>query len=141
MQLTFSRDRAWPGAKQYIMSKRRILYIEDHEDTRDLVTFVLREREYEVTEAQTIEAAIRLAQDEKYHLYLLDSWLPDGSGIEFCKKIRQVDLHTPIIFYSAAAYEDDKALAFNAGAQGYLTKPASVKELCDLVAKLIDGAG
>ncbi|HET6890197.1 MAG TPA: response regulator [Pyrinomonadaceae bacterium] len=51
MQLTFSRDRAWPGAKHYMMSKRRILYIEDHEDTRDLVTFVLREREYEVTEA------------------------------------------------------------------------------------------
>jgi DNA-binding response OmpR family regulator len=122
------------------MSKHHILYIEDHEDTRDLVTFVLREREYEVTEAQTIEAAFRLAQEGKYHLYLLDSWLPDGSGIDFCKKIREVDLHTPIIFYSAAAYEDDKTLAFTAGAQGYLTKPASVKELCELIANLIDSA-
>ncbi|HKY26416.1 MAG TPA: response regulator [Pyrinomonadaceae bacterium] len=120
------------------MSKRRILYIEDHEDTRDLVTLVLKERDYEVTEATTLESAVKLAQDGKYHLYLIDSWLPDGSGIDFCNQIRQLDQNTPIVFYSAAAYEDDKALALAAGAQGYLTKPSSVKELCDLIAELMD---
>ncbi len=121
------------------MSKHRILYVEDHEDTRDLVTFVLRGRDYEVSEAPTVEVAMRFVQSEKFHLYLLDSWLPDGSGIDLCKKIRQLDPYTPIIFYSAAAYENDKTLAMGAGAQGYLTKPASFNDLCELVARLIEG--
>ncbi len=122
------------------MTKRRILYIEDHEDTRDLVCLVLRERDYDVTEAPTIEAAIKLVNGDKFHLYLLDSWLPDGSGIDLCKRIRELDCHTPVIFYSAAAYDHDRVRAFNAGAQGYLTKPASFVELCELIGCLIDEA-
>ena len=75
-----------------------------------------------------------------YDLYLLDSWLPDGSGLDLCRKIREFDEHTPILFYSAAAYEIDRELALNSGAQGYLTKPTLNTELCDLVSRLINRA-
>jgi DNA-binding response OmpR family regulator len=84
--------------------------------------------------------ALKVIAVHKFDLFLLDSWLPDGSGIDLCKAIRQIDAHTPIIFYSAAAYEDDKVLAIGAGAQGYLTKPARLAELCDLVSSLIHDA-
>ena len=121
------------------MPKKHILYIEDHEDTRELVSFVLQQREYEVTTSSTISNGVKLASENSYDLYLLDSLLPDGSGLELCRQIRQFDGHTPILFYSAAAHEMDRELALNSGAQGYLTKPTLNTELCDLVSRLING--
>jgi len=121
------------------MPKKHILYIEDHEDTRELVSFVLQQRDYEVTTSSTISNGVRLACENSYDLYLLDSWLPDGSGLDLCRKIREFDARTPILFYSAAAYEIDRELALKSGAQGYLTKPTLNTELCDLVSRLING--
>jgi DNA-binding response OmpR family regulator len=120
------------------MPKKHILYIEDHEDTRELVSFVLKQRDYDVTTCPTISNGVRLASENSYDLYLLDSRLPDGSGLDLCRKIRQFDGRTPILFYSAAAHEIDRALALNSGAQGYLTKPTENRELCDIVARLMN---
>jgi DNA-binding response OmpR family regulator len=122
------------------LSKRRILYIEDHEDTRELITLVLQQKDYEVITGSTIENGIDLAGTERFDLYLLDSWLPDGSGLDLCKRIREFDQRTPILFYSAAAYEADKDLAMESGAQAYLIKPSQTTELCALVSSLIDGS-
>ena len=116
----------------------RVLYIEDHEDTRELVTLVLEQRSYEVVTGSTIEAGLALAGSQPFDLYLLDSWLPDGSGLDLCRRIREFDKATPILFYSAAAYEIDKDLAMRSGAQAYLIKPSQPSELCNLVALLID---
>jgi len=120
--------------------KHRILYIEDHEDTRELITLVLHQNDFEVISDRTIESGIRLAKQDQFDLYLLDSWLPDGSGLDLCKKIREFDAHTPILFYSAAAYQDDKRLAIECGAQGYLTKPGHNSELCETVTSLINSS-
>jgi len=117
---------------------RRILYVEDHEDTRELVTLLLAQKSYEVITGATIESGVALAGAEQFDLYLLDSWLPDGSGVELCKRIRQFDKTTPILFYSAAAYATDAELALKSGAQGYLVKPSQPTELCDVVSKLIE---
>jgi DNA-binding response OmpR family regulator len=119
------------------LTKHRILYVEDHDDTRDLLTLVLEGRDYEVASAGTIAAALQMARQQHFDLVILDSWLPDGSGVDLCVGIREFNARTPIIFYSAAAYEADRILALAAGAQGYLTKPARLNELCDLVSSLI----
>ena len=119
---------------------RRILYIEDHEDTRELVTLLLAQKSYEVITGATIESGVALAGTEKFDLYLLDSWLPDGSGLELCKQIRQFDQTTPILFYSAAAYARDSDFAMKCGAQAYLVKPTQPSELCDMVTDLIEGS-
>src|SRR5689334_3888897 len=116
----------------------RVLYIEDHEDTRELVQLVLEQRRYEVVTGATIESGIALAGSQHFDLYLLDSWLPDGSGLDLCRQIREFDKATPILFYSAAAYEIDKDQALNCGAQAYLIKPRQPSELCKLVASLIE---
>lgn len=116
----------------------RVLYIEDHDDTRELVTLVLEQRCVEVITGSTIETGIELANSQSFDLYLLDSWLPDGSGLELCRKIREFDSATPILFYSAAAYEIDRAQAIKCGAQAYLIKPSQPSELCNLVCSMIE---
>ena len=116
----------------------RVLYIEDHEDTRELVTLVLEQKCYEVVTGSTIKSGVALAASQKFDLYLLDSWLPDGSGLELCRRIREFDKATPIIFYSAAAYESDRVEAIRSGAQAYLIKPSHPSELCRLVTSLIE---
>ena len=116
----------------------RILYIEDHEDTRELVTLLLAQKSYEVITGSTIETGVALAGSGQFDLYLLDSWLPDGSGLDLCQRIRQFDQETPIIFYSAAAYAADRDLALKSGAQAYLVKPSPISELCDAVNRLIE---
>jgi len=116
----------------------RILYIEDHEDTRELVTLLLAQQKYEVITGATIATGIALARAEDFDLYLLDSWLPDGSGLDLCRRIRQFDETTPILFYSAAAYASDYDMALKSGAQAYLVKPSQPAELCDLVTQLIE---
>jgi DNA-binding response OmpR family regulator len=117
---------------------RRILYIEDHDDTRELVTLVLAQKSYEVITGSTIERGVALAGAGKFDLYLLDSWLPDGSGLDLCQRIRQFDQTTPILFYSAAAYANDHDMAMKCGAQAYLVKPTQPSDLCDLVTELIE---
>jgi DNA-binding response OmpR family regulator len=119
-------------------STPRVLYIEDHEDTRELVTLVLEQRNYEVVTGSTIETGVALAGSQQFDLYLLDSWLPDGSGLDLCRRIREFDKVTPILFYSAAAYEMDRDLALRCGAQAYLVKPSQPSELCNLVTSLIE---
>lgn len=120
------------------VQKPRVLYIEDHEDTRELVTLLLSQKSYDVVTGATIASGIALANSEKFDLYLLDSWLPDGSGLDLCQKIRVFDKTTPILFYSAAAYASDHALALQCGAQAYLTKPSQPSDLCKIVSQLIE---
>jgi two-component system, OmpR family, response regulator len=122
------------------LNKGHILYVEDHEDTRELVVLVLQQQNYDVTTSASIEDAVELASESKYDLYLLDSWLPDGSGLDLCRRIREFDMRTPILFYSAAAYEVDRELALRSGAQAYLVKPTLNSELCDVVSFLIESA-
>lgn len=116
----------------------RVLYIEDHEDTRELVTLLLNQRSFEVVTGNTIAIGIALATAQEFDLYLLDSWLPDGSGLDLCRRIREFDKTTPILFYSAAAYASDHETALRCGAQAYLTKPSHPTELCRIVTELIE---
>ncbi len=120
--------------------RRRILFIEDHEDTRELVSFVLEASGYSVTSNTTVAGALHLAQTEKFDLYLLDNWLPDGTGFELCQRLREFDGLTPVLFYSGAVFDSDKLAAIQAGAQGYLAKPCPYSDLLRAVTVLIDHA-
>ena len=120
------------------LEKHRILYVEDHEDTREMVKIILGKNEFDVITAASIEDGVRLAHDQHFDLYLLDLWLPDGIGLELARAIREVDNETPIVFFSAAAYETDRFEAMQAGAQAYLTKPVKPSELCRVISSLIE---
>src|SRR5688572_25839766 len=123
-----------------ISPKGRILCTEDDADTRDLIVFLLRNDGYDVTCADNTEETISLAKSQAFDLYLVDSWLPGGSGFTLTKEIREFDNKTPVLFYSAAAYESDKLRALNAGAQGYLVKPIAPEVLLAEVGRLIENS-
>ena len=116
----------------------KILYVEDHDDTRELVRMILAKQSFEITTAGTLREGTRLAREEQFDLYLLDLWLPDGEGSELARSIREFDSATPIVFFSAAAYENDRLEALRAGAQAYLSKPAVPSEICDVITGLIE---
>jgi DNA-binding response OmpR family regulator len=125
------------GNDPMLLNKHRILYTEDHEDTQELVRLILARFDYEVVSTSSADDALRLAQEQKFDLYLLDTRLADGSGVDLCKRIREFDNDTPILFYSGAAFEGDKKTALECGAQAYLTKPASPGELSGAISKLV----
>ena len=118
-------------------SKCRILFVEDHEDTRDLMALILEQANYEVATAPSIAGALALVEAGRFDLFMLDSLLIDGTGLELCKRIREIDRSTPIVFYSALAYEKDKNEAFSSGAQRYLVKPVSIPLLYQTVSELL----
>lgn len=118
----------------------RILYVEDHEDTRVLMAILLKNAGYEVTEASNGIEALEKAKSEQFDLYLLDHTFPDASGVTICKALREFDTSTPILFYSARAMEKEREEAINAGAQDYLIKPDDLFRVADHVSKWIEAA-
>ena len=117
--------------------KSRILCTEDDEDTRDLLVFTLSAAGYDVICTDTATKALDLIRREKFDLCLIDNWMPGLSGENLCKNIREFDTKTPILFYSGAAYDSDKARARDAGAQGYLVKPVLDDQLVAEVVRII----
>ena len=116
-----------------------ILFVEDNLDTQEVVSMFLEIEGYQVTSVHTAAEALRLAAMRAFNLYLLDNRLPDESGITLCRQLRALDPHTPIIFYSAKAYETDKQQALAAGAQGYLVKPCNLAELEETISAFLEG--
>ena len=78
---------------------------------------------YEVTTAGSLGEALRLVFDERFDLYILDAQLTDGTGVNLCEKIREIDPHTPIMFYADDAEESQQQQAFCVGATAYVAKP------------------
>src|ERR1043165_3213213 len=116
--------------------KKRILCVDD-EETCLLITSLLSPINFEVTTVQSVNEALKKIESEKFDLYLLDNWLPGGSGVELCRRIRDEDAKTPIIFYSSAAYDSDKQEAMAAGAQVYLVKPTDISLLVSSIRELL----
>ena len=115
----------------------RILLVEDHEDTRECLVFLLAHSKYQVETASTIREALKLVETRPFGLFIFDSMLPDGSGVELCRSVRRFNQRTPIIFYSGLAHETDISLALGSGAQAYLVKPIDLTELIESIEKLI----
>ena len=101
----------------------RVLYLEDDDDSREMVSFILSHAGMEVIEAITTEEAWRLAQIELFDLYLLDGLLPFGDSLKLCRDLREYAPSTPILFYSALGFPTDIKSGLAAGANGYLVKP------------------
>ena len=110
---------------------RRILVVEDEAPIRDMLCFVLEQNGYQASVAESFEAAINNLVEPYPDLVLLDWMLPGGSGIQIAKKMKQHDLtrNIPIIMITARGEEEDKVRGLEVGADDYVTKPFSPKEL------------
>ena len=116
---------------------KHVLWVEDDQDNRQMVTFFLEQAGYRVTSAETSVEALGLAESENFDLYLLGDWLPHGKESRLCEQIHQFDPRSPILFFSAAAYLTDRRRGMDAGARGYLTKPGDFADLPESVACLL----
>ena len=117
--------------------KCRVLCVDDHHDTSEMLQLLLAEENYEVHTAATVEEACRLAENFDYDLYVLDKRLPDGTGLELCERLNTLSPGVPCIFYSGDAYEIHRREAMAAGAAAYVAKPnieALITAVHDLLA-------
>lgn len=103
--------------------KCRIMCVDDHEDTSEMLQLLLSHQDYEVVTARSMEQAISLSKTEAFDLYVLDKRLPDGSGLELCRQLQELTPGVPCIFYSGDAYAIHRLEALSAGADAYVAKP------------------
>ncbi len=111
------------------MSDKAILLVEDDADIVHLLQLHFTEPNYHLTTCDNGKKAMELLASNQYDLILLDIMLPDIDGIEICKWLRQKKIITPVIMLTSRAEEIDKVLALELGADDYVTKPFSVREL------------
>ncbi|HKO99590.1 MAG TPA: response regulator [Pyrinomonadaceae bacterium] len=116
--------------------KCRVLCIDDHEDTSEMLQLILANEDYEVATAVSIKEALEQAATGEFDLYVLDRHLPDGSGLDLCQKLSQLTPGVPCIFYSGDAYDIHRSEAFAAGADGYVAKP-DIDKLIESVRDLL----
>ena len=110
---------------------RRILVVEDEAPIREMLTFVLDQNGYQAVEAEDYDEALELLVEPYPDLVLLDWMLPGGTGIQLAKKMKKDEItrQIPVIMLTARGEEEDKIRGLEAGADDYITKPFSPREL------------
>ncbi|HEY5717233.1 MAG TPA: phosphate regulon transcriptional regulator PhoB [Motiliproteus sp.] len=113
------------------MSGKRVLIVDDEAPIREMLSLALEMAGYECQEAESAQAAHALIVDTRPDLILLDWMMPGTSGIELARRLKRDDLTSaiPIIMLTAKGDEDNKVLGLEAGADDYITKPFSPREL------------
>lgn len=111
--------------------KKKILVVEDEPDIRELVRYNLEQSGFRVVEAVDGEEALRKVAEDKPALMILDLMLPQGNGLEVCRVLRgrRETADLPIVMLTAKAAEVDRVLGLEFGADDYVTKPFSPREL------------
>ncbi len=123
------------------MSKEHVLVIDDEESILEIISYALKEAGYAVATAHNVREAEDKMRQDTPDIMIVDVMLPDDSGLEFCRAVR-TESHVPIIILSAKAEEVDKILGLELGADDYVTKPFSPRELVSRVrAQLRRAAG
>jgi len=116
--------------------KCRVLCVDDHRDTSEMLQMLLAEEDYQVRTAATMEQACEMASQCQYDLYVLDKRLPDGTGVQLCETLQRLTPEVPCIFYTGDAYEIHRREAFAAGASAFVAKP-DIEGLINAVHQLL----
>jgi DNA-binding response OmpR family regulator len=118
--------------------RSRVLCVDDDLDACEMLSVLMSVHGIDASCAQSAAEAWALIKKKSFDLYMLDGWLPNVDGFEFCRQIRESDPGTPILFYSGAAYDADKQKGMTAGANAYVVKPdidGLIETIVDLIAK------
>lgn len=109
--------------------KKRVLIVDDEQSIIDILVYNLKKEGYNTIEANDGQTAVDVAIEQKPDLILLDIMLPKMDGLTACKKIKSAIPNVPILILSAKDEELDKIVGLELGADDYITKPFSVREL------------
>jgi DNA-binding response OmpR family regulator len=108
---------------------KKILIIEDDPAISRGLVDALKEENFQTMDVENGEKGYQLAKDENYDLIILDLMLPGKNGMDVCKDLRSENVNTPIIMLTSKKEELDKVLGLELGADDYVTKPFSLREL------------
>ena len=108
---------------------RKILVVEDNKDLAQLLKIHLSDLSYKVELAFDGDSGLAKAESENYDLIILDLMLPGIDGLEICRRLRQKPAYTPILMLTSKSTELDRVLGLEMGADDYVTKPFSIREL------------
>lgn len=111
------------------MERKLVLIVEDEKNIVDILRFNLQKEGYDTVEAYDGAAGLALALEKNPDLILLDLMLPALNGFEVCKTLRDKGMNTPVLIITAREAEKDKILGLDLGADDYITKPFSIREL------------
>ena len=114
----------------------RILYVDDHDDSAEMLKLILADADYDVDSARSMQQALQMTTENTFDLYVVDNRLPDGSGLELLKKLNELTPHVPSIVYTGDVYEVHRQEAFAAGADAYVPKP-DIEKLIETVNKFL----
>src|SRR6266849_5014774 len=126
------------AAKKNNKAKTHVLHVDDEPDIRLLIAASLRDFGYVVATAGTCAEGLELAKQFKFDLCILDVRLPDGTGIQLCLKIHQVQPRVPVLYYSAYASDEEQEAALSVCGDAYLKKPVSAEVLEQTIAGLLN---
>lgn len=104
-------------------TNRRILFVDDHKDMHVMLATLLRRSGHDVVGVDNPLSALVCARNQVFDLFILDKLFTSGTGVELCRRIREFDPLTPIVFFSGDGREASRYESLNAGAQAYVTKP------------------
>ena len=111
------------------MKNASILIVEDDQGIQDMLNYALEPEDYQLYSALTVKDAWQVIEEKAPDLVLLDWMLPDSSGIDLLHRIRKYHSKLAVIMLTAKAEEEDRVLGLDMGADDYIVKPFSVKEL------------
>jgi DNA-binding response OmpR family regulator len=118
-------------------TKRRILCIESHADTRAMLTTFLGLLDYQIVSAESVTEGVQLARSGRFDLYLLGDRYADGTSIDLCRELRLFDPLTPIIIFSTSTQAAERHQAMVEGAQEYVSKPGDILKLTERISTLV----
>jgi DNA-binding response OmpR family regulator len=118
-----------------------ILLVEDDNDYAEIAAHTLRRSGYDVVIANDVSSAMQFATRKPPTAAILDVVLPDGTGLDVCRMLRELQPGLPILFLSSLDSKSDVVAGFDSGADDYLTKPFSPSELLARVAAVLRRAG
>ena len=111
------------------MKHANILLVEDDQGIQDMLQFSLSQDGYTINAAHTVKQAWEVIENKAIDIVLLDWMLPDNSGIDLLHRIRKYHSQLPVIMVTAKTEEEDRVLGLDVGADDYITKPFSLREL------------
>jgi DNA-binding response OmpR family regulator len=121
------------------LESQKILLVDDERDLRMLVAEQLGMEGYNVTEAGRVKEAIDKMSGSRFDIFLLDVRLPDGTGLDILRHMRQAGVTTPVIMLTGTAGLDIAVESVKLGARDYITKPAKISYLLNSIKGILTG--
>ncbi len=118
-------------------TRARILYVDEHQNTRLMLMFLLQMDGFGVMTASNVADALRHARENKFDIYITEQLLPDGKGTELCQQLREFDPKTPVLYYTSLAGDKHREEALTQCGDAYLDKPVCIADFKETILRLL----